>query len=344
MLSKIILDSQNLSHNISYLLEQAEGREVCLMIKADAYGHGMEEIIALVDGKITTFGVSNLQEALRAREYTSHKVIIFGDCEDPLLCMMNNISMSLLSVDQLKKILKIAKKENLKPKLHLNVNTGMNRFGIQSKKDLKKIIELCVKNNIELEGIFTHFSSLTTDEEYSQMQENKFAQFADMLPQEWNTIVHVGGGNSLFENLDCDMIRVGLLAYGYGNEHVLPVMKIKSKVSDLQLVHKGEHVGYLCGFTAEEDMIVATIPLGYADGLPRKLSNILKVKIRGRLCQSTGNICMDSFMVDVSNVNVKVGDEVEILNNANDISEILGTTAYEVCTNFIKLRGERIIK
>ncbi len=344
MNSKIIIDRENLFHNISYISDQSEGKDLCIMIKADAYGHGMEEIIALVDGKITTYGVSNLQEALRARTLTSHKIIIFGDCEDPLLCMQNNISFSLLSFKQLREICKLSKKHGFIPKLHLNINTGMNRFGIQDKDEFIKIISYCQKNKFALEGIFTHFSSLTTDEEYSRKQEQKFADFVSLLPEEWNTTVHVGGGNSLFENVDCDMIRVGLLFYGYGNEHVLPVMKIKSKIVDIQNVKKGEHVGYLCGFTASKDMTVGTIPLGYADGLPRNLSNFFSVMIKGKCAKSTGNICMDSFMVDVSKLNVKIGDEVTIINDVSDIAKISGTTAYESLTNFIKFRGEKIIK
>lgn len=344
MLSKIILNKQNLLGNLAYIYRQAENKDVCLMIKADAYGHGMEEIIALVDGKITTYGVSNLQEALRARNLTSHKVIIFGEAEDPLVCMQHNISMSLWSFEQLKKAIKIANKAGLTPKFHLNINTGMNRFGIQSKKELQKIVQLCQKNNFELEGIFTHFSSLTTDEEYSLMQEKRFAEFVDLIPDEWGTTVHVGGGNSLFEEVDCDMIRVGLLAYGYGNEHVLPVMKVVSRISDVQFVRAGEHVGYLCGFTATKDMIVGTIPLGYGDGLPRRLSNKMTVLVKGKKALSVGNICMDSFMVDITNLNVKVGDEVVVMKDATDLAKIIETTPYEICTNFIKLRGQRIIK
>ena len=343
MLSKILIDKNNLISNFKYIFSQADGKDVCMMIKADAYGHGMEEVIKILDGKVTTFGVSNLDEALRARAITNHKIIIFGDCENPLVCMKNNISMSLLSFDQLKKIIKIAKKNALRPKLHLNVNTGMNRFGIQNKSEMEKIISYCQKYGIELEGIFTHFSSLTTDAAYSIRQEKKFEEFVSMLPKEWSTISHVGGGNSMFEDVDCDMVRVGLLFYGYGNEHVKPVMKIRSIISDMQFVRKGEHVGYLSSFTAERDMIVATIPLGYADGLPRKLSNIMEVKVKNKKARSTGNICMDSFMVDVTSLNVKVGDEVSIMTDANELGKIIGTTAYEVCTNFIKFRGERQI-
>ena len=237
-----------------------------------------------------------------------------------------------------------AEKAGVKPKLHLNINTGMNRFGIQSKKEFFKIISRLVKENLTLTGIYTHFSSLTTDEDYSQRQKMIFEEYANALPYDWDTCVHVGGGGSLFEDVECDMIRVGMLAYGYGNEHVKPVMAIESEIVDMQYVKAGEHVGYLCGFTAREDMVVATIPLGYADGLPRLLSNNFDVKIALRKARSTGNICMDTFMVDVSHIPVQVGDKVIVMQDASYLAKICKTTPYEIGTNFIKFRGESVIK
>ena len=102
-------------------------------------------------------------------------------------------------------------------------------------------------------------------------------------------------------------------------------------------------MGYLCGFTAQKDMIVATIPLGYADGLPRKLSNKFQVKINGEMANSTGNVCMDAFMVDVTNIKCKIGDRVKVLTNASLLAPIIETTEYETLTNLTKMRAKRII-
>ena len=136
---------------------------------------------------------------------------------------------------------------------------------------------------------------------------------------------------------------MGIELYGYEVNGVSPILSVESEIVSLQDVKKGEHVGYLCGYTADKDITVATIPLGYADGLPRKLSNKFEVNINGKKARSIGNICMDAFMVDIDNIKCKIGDKVTIMNNANYIATILGTTEYEVLTNFNKFRGERII-
>ena len=168
--------------------------------------------------------------------------------------------------------------------------------------------------------------SLTTDKDYTERQKKLFYEFCSLIPKEWNTIKHVGGGGTIFSDIKADMYRVGLEIYGYGNEFVKPVLSIHSQIVDLQKVKAGEHVGYLCGFTANNDMTIATIPLGYGDGLPRKLSNKLKIDVRKKKAFSVGNICMDAFMVDVSLIKCKKGDDVVIMDNASIVAKILDTT------------------
>ncbi len=340
MFSKIFLNSKNLIHNVEKIQEIA-GHKICVMIKADAYGHGMKEIISILNDKIDYFGVSNQSEALLARKYTKKDIIVFGACEDYRICMQNDVSFALFSYLDAKRMIKIAEKYQLSPKMHLCLNTGMNRYGIKSEKELTKIISYLKKKNTTLTGIYTHFSSLTTDRDYTEKQKELFFKLAKLIPEEWHTIKHVGGGRSIFEGLNVDMFRVGLEVYGYGNEFVKPVLSIESTIVDIQQVSKGEHVGYLCGYTAQKNITIATIPLGYGDGLPRKLSNRLIVKINGKQAHSTGNICMDAFMVDVTDINCKIGDSVLIMDNASDLAPIIESTEYEVLTNLCKFRGER---
>ena len=343
MFSKIFLSKSNLLYNLQKI-QEISNHKTCVMIKANAYGHGMQEIISMLNDKVDYFGVSNQSEALFARKYTKKDAIVFGACEDYRICMQNDISFALFSLYDAKRIIKIASKNNLKPKMHLCLNTGMNRYGVKNEKEFDKIISFLKRKGIKLIGLYTHFSSLTTDRNYTDKQKEKFYYFVKKLPKEWNTIVHVGGGRSIFENLDADMFRVGLEVYGYGNEFVKPVLRVESEVVDIQKVEANEHIGYLCGFTAKNNMTIATIPLGYGDGLPRKLSNKLQVKINGKTVTNVGNICMDAFMVDVSNINCKVGDKVEIMDNASTLAPLIESTEYEVLTNLSKFRGERIIE
>ncbi len=343
MFSNIFLNKQNLLKNVTTLKEIAGG-ELCVMVKANAYGHGSREIAEMLADEVNYFGVSNEYEAFDLREMTDKNIIVFGRCEDYATCTQNDIAFSLFSLAHTKEIVENTKHLDKKPLMHLCINSGMNRYGVREVKECKKIILYLQKKGIELSGIYTHFSSLTTDEKYTQKQYEIFKKFCSLIPQNWKTKKHLGGGKSIFGNFDADMYRVGFEVYGYGDERVNPVLSVQSKIVDVQKVKAGEHIGYLCGYTAEKDMKVATIPLGYGDGLPRKLSNKFSVTIKGRQAKSVGNICMDAFMVDVSEINCGVGDDVIIFDDARKIAPIIESTEYEVLTNLCKFRGDRKIR
>ena len=343
MFSKIVLNSDALISNLQHVKSVCGGK-ICFMVKANAYGHGVKEIVKIAQEEVDYFGVSNQKEGEEVRALTDKKVVVFGRCEDYFSCMAQKIGFALCSLEQAKEIVEIYKNSYVRPLMHLCVNSGMNRYGVKDEKECKKIISLLKKNGLELEGIYTHFSSLTTDEQYSQKQWEIFQSFVSLLPKEWKTISHIGGGGTLFKSMQADMHRVGLYGYGYGCDGVKSVLKVESKIVDIQKVKKGEHIGYLCGFTAEEDMTVATIPLGYGDGFPRKLSNKLEVKIAGQNAKVVGNVCMDAFMVDVSDIKCKEGDCVNVFENASFIAPLIESTEYEVLTNFSKFRGDRIIR
>lgn len=342
MFSNIFLNKSNLLHNIS-TLKKIAGGELCVMVKANAYGHGATEIVKLLNGKVDFFGVSNQTEAEELRPITNAHIIVFGACEDYEKCIRENISFALLSYNHAKEIIKIYKKIKIKPRMHLCINSGMNRYGVREKEEFLKIINLLNKNSISLEGLYTHFSSLSTDKNYTEKQYQRFEEFVKLLPSN-DTLVHIGGGMSIFTDYSADIHRIGLEVYGYGNKYVKPVLSIESQIVDIQEVKKGEHVGYLCSYTAKEDMKIATIPLGYGDGLPRKLSNKLVVKIKSKLIKNVGNICMDAFMVDVTDIKCKIGDRVVIMDNASEVAPLIESTEYEVLTNLSKFRGERKIK
>ena len=342
MFSNIFLNRKNLIDNVEYL-QAKSGKNLCVMVKANGYGHGAKEIVSVLDGKVQAFGVSNQSEAVELRKITNSKLIVFGACEDYELCIKKKISFALFSYNHAKKMVKLYKKTKIVPRMHLCINSGMNRYGVREKEEFIKIIDLLNKNNLILEGLYTHFSSLSTDNEYTKRQEGIFKEFKQLLPSE-KTIVHVGGGMTIFKDIDGDMYRVGLEVYGYGNQFVKPVLSVQSTIVDIQDVKKGEHIGYLCGYTAPKDMKVATIPLGYGDGLPRKMSNKLKVKIKKQEAINVGNICMDAFMVDVTDIKCKIGDKVNIVENVKTWAEMIESTEYEALTNLSKFRGERIIK
>ena len=342
MFSNIFLNKTNILHNVKVLKEKVNAK-LCVMVKANAYGHGDREIVKMLGDEVDFFGVSNQSEAEHIRNITKAGVIVFGRCDDYSKCIREDISFIAFSLKFVKEIIKISKKLSKKPKMHLCINSGMNRYGVRDKKEIFKIINLLEKNNIELEGFYTHFSSLTSDKDYTERQKEIFYDYSSLIPKDWKTIKHVGGGGTIFSDIKAAMYRVGLEVYGYGTERGSPVLSIESQIVDKQNVKKGEHVGYLCGFTSERDMTVATIPLGYGDGLPRKLSNKIKVRINGKEVKNVGNVCMDAFMIEVSDIKCKIGDKVQILENASYFAPIIESTEYEVLTNLSKFRGERKI-
>lgn len=342
MFSKIFLSKEKLFNNIAHMEKITPGK-ICAMIKANVYGHGTKEILPLLSEKIDYFGVSSEEEAIEARAYTDKTIIVFGLCEDYKKCMENDISFAVFSLLHIKKIVKIAQKYNFKPKMHLCINSGMNRYGIRSTAEFKKIIDFLKSCNLELEGLYTHFSSLTTDREYTQKQKDIFMQHLKLLPPAWETITHIGGGKTIFEGMGCDVYRMGIELYGYEVEGVTPILSVESQIVSIQNVKKGEHVGYLCGYTAPKDVVIATVPLGYADGFPRKISNQFKVTVNGRQAKSTGNICMDTFMIDVTGIKCQVGDKVVLIKDAYPLANLIDSTEYEVLTNLNKFRGQRIV-
>ena len=342
MLSKILLNKNNLISNIEYIKSQKDGK-ICFMVKANAYGHGLEEIVKMSKEHIDYYGVSNQKEAQQVRALTDKPVIVFGGCDDYFVCMANKIEFALTSLEQAKEIIKIYKNSGVKPLMHLCINSGMNRYGVRDLSEMKKILLLLQKNSLSLAGVYTHFSSLSTDEEYTKLQWKKFQEFAKLVPKEWSIITHIGGGGTIYCDYQTDMFRVGLFCYGYGDEKLKPVMQVKSQIVDIQKVVKGEHIGYLCGYTAEKGMKIGVVPLGYGDGLPRKLSNNFTIEIAGKKVKQVGNVCMDAFMVDLDRAKCSVGDDVVIMKNASDFTDKLQTTEYEIMTNFSKFRGDRII-
>lgn len=342
MFNKIFINKTNLLFNLSYLRRIKPNAKICAMVKANAYGHGMKEVVECLKEQDVTFGVSSQEEGLALRKLTKKSIIIFGAIDKYEEVINSDIEFALLSFEQLKSVYEIYQKLNKKPKMHLCLNTGMNRYGIKTKSEFLKIIRFLKKQKIPLVGLYTHFSSLTTDSNYTEIQKEKFFKFCKLLPKNSKTIKHVGGGRTIFNNIDADMYRVGIEIYGYGDENLKPVMKVTSLLVDIVKARKNEHIGYLCGFTATKDMKVGAVPMGYADGLPRKLSNVFSVTKDNEKFYNVGNICMDCFMLDTKK-KLKIGDEICLMDNAKELANILGTSEYEVLTNFGHARCERIV-
>ena len=334
--STVEFSRQSLIHNLKLL----PTHNICAMVKANAYGLGVDWVCQTLKNKVRFFGVATLAEALEIRRFdTETPVLIVGHCQSFYVASTHNISVTIESVAQLEKALIFCKNKPLK--IHLKIDTGMNRFGIKSKKILKKIIKI-IKNNKNLifEGIFTHFY-FTENQEITIKQLNKFNEFLKCIPCDEIPICHIGGTgvlNSLPSHLIKNfMVRVGIGLYEK------EVVKIKSKLIKVFEINRGEWLGYSGGFKAKRKTKVGIVPLGYADGVNRALSNSGYVQVQGQSVKIIGNVCMDVFFVDLTHNSAKEGAEVLVFDNAGEWAKLCGTISYEILTSLNFSRMQKVV-
>lgn len=338
----------NFKHNINSIQKKI-GNDCKIMpvIKANAYGTELNTRIDLLE-QFDIVGVAIVDEGINLRKLGFKKeILIINPCFVDELddAIENNLTISISDYDFIKKL----GEKNKKVKVHLEIETGMSRTGMKL-ENVAEIVELVKKyENIEIEGIYTHMSSAGIDKEYTKMQIESFNKAVEMVKKQNINLKYIhmsaSDGTIFFPEAHYNLVRPGIILYGYestegvSNEiDIKPVCKLKSKITFLKTVEAGTSIGYSRTYITDKKTKVATIPIGYADGLKRCLSNKGKVYINGILVPIIGNVCMDGFMADVTNVpDVKVGDNVWIWDNVNttvyDIAEKCGTCDYEILTS-----------
>lgn len=348
------VNEDNFVYNINSIKKYVGDKVIAPVIKANAYGTYLNERINLLN-MFEIVCVARIDEAIHLRDLGYKKEILIinqpsiSDIDD---IVKYDITFGLSSFEFLDEILKT----NKKFRVHLEIESGMNRTGIK-KSDLNDFLSK-LNSNIIVEGIYTHFSSADNDREYTLKQINIFNECVDIVKKKYDLkYIHSSASNGLlnYKSDITNMVRPGIIMYGYpsfdGVEKLIdikPVCKLKTKVTFIKEVSKGESISYSRTFIAPKNMKVATIPIGYADGLRRELSNKGYVVIHGKKARIIGSICMDSTMIDITNIdNVKLEDEVYIWDNENikleDISNICNTINYEILCG-ISTRVKRIFK
>lgn len=324
-MNKKLISFRAIEENLKYFSKKYK---VIAMVKADAYGHGIRQVVSHLEGKVEYFGVASLQEAKFIRSFSSSPVLICSNCTDYNECIKHNISFICDDLNTIKKVIK----SGYSRLLHIKLDCGMGRYGInvEDKKTLLKLKNLS-KGQV-FGGISTHFPSLEKSEISSSQYYNfcKAKEYLDICAP-----VHLGGSGVINYNFDCDMIRVGIGLYGYPN--LTHAMQIESKISKIKYLKKGDSVGYNQRFIADCDTKIAIVPIGYADGLCRNCSGYC-LSVKGKQCKIIGNVCMDNCFVDVSNINCKVGDRVIVMQDAAKMADFVGTIPYEILTGFEKIR------
>lgn len=301
------INVDNLLYNVKYLTAQTSA-SFCAVVKANAYGHGMD-IVKFINDYVDYFAVSSGEEALIARKFTRKPIYILCPSDD---VEIDNVIYSAMSEKDLRH-----------KQICVKINTGMNRLGILPNY-AHSFLMLAKSKGAQIDSIYTHFSDI----EYAPVQFERFMSVGGNYKR------HAAASN--FLQLDkayhLDMVRCGLALYGYGNKQLKPVLSAFTKVYNVLSVKKGDKIGYSC--TANSDMKIAVLAAGYADSIRRQQQYFY---IDGKICPTVGNVCMDMCLVDVSGLNVKSGDCAEFLgkNISGDfVSRTNSTIIYEILTSF----------
>lgn len=337
------LKYENLNYNFD-TIKRACGKKVCVMTKSDAYGHGLINVCQSLKNKANYFGVATIFEAEKIRNAgIKNKILVVGKSElkHAEMFFKHKIEMTVFSLEEIKQLEEVCVQKNWKIGIHIKINSGMNRLGVKTIKEYNLMQNvLKTSKNLKFCGIFTHFCSISGDKAYFERQKKLFKLFVFATEKCFSPLVHVGGSESVGEDFGIcvDMIRTGLAIFGYSSKiDVKPVMRIKSKILQINEILPYEMTGYYPCKISSRPRRTATVFYGYADGIPKSATNKCHVKIHGHRCEILG-VCMDMIIVDVTNVLCHEGDEVVILDDANEWAKALGIIPYEVLTGFKDFR------
>ncbi len=350
------IDLNNLEHNVKEIKKFCGNKEIIAVLKADAYGHGALDIATtLMKGGASKLGVAVITEALELKNSgIEDPIVILG--YTPLTfardIVENDFEQTVYSYDYAKVLSKEGVELNKRVKIHIAVDTGMGRIGFLPCEDtLEEVYAISKLPNIDVEAVFSHFSSADEeDKSYTLRQMDIFNDFCEKLEARGvkTNKKHIANSAAIIDMplTHFDGVRPGIILYGYYpsyevNRNALNLKKVltlKANVTHVKTLPKGEYISYGRKFRTERESVIATIPIGYADGYSRQMLNKAKIIVNGKLAPVVGSICMDQCMVDVTDVGqVKVGDEVILLGEENgvkfdaeDMADIIGTISYEV--------------
>lgn len=358
----------NLEHNYRAIKNHIpEGCRFLGVMKADAYGHGAVPLShALCELGAEYLAVSNLEEAIQLRRGgVRAPMLILGytpaSFADTMVFM--DITQEVHSLEYAKELDTALAGTNYILNVHLKLDTGMTRIGFfayDHERTLPELLEVCGLPHLHVEGVFTHFcvadSKAPEDEAFTRTQYARFTAMLDALAAHGihPELRHCAssGATILYPELALDMVRPGIATYGHapsedaeGILDLRPLMTVRTTVAQLREIPAGTSISYGRTYTAERDMRVAVLPIGYADGLLRGLSGKVSFRIRGKMARSVGRICMDMCMVDVSEIpEIRVGDEAALFGYDTDgtllpcerIAQQAGTISYEILCGISK--------
>ena len=352
------IDVSNLEHNIEEIKRNIpQGIKLLGVVKADAYGHGSIMLApTILASGIDMLGVASIDEGADLRQAGLNcDILVLGAV--PVWAVESavkyDLSISIFSQEHLKACEQAFVRTGIKPKVHIKIDTGMNRIGIGVNEAVSFIKQVQQIEYINLQGIFTH---LAAAEELDKAEEQiqKWNNVIEQIDTE-GLLLHIlnSAGTICYDVPNSNMRRVGISLYGLypdfpEKDFIKPNLKqlisLKCRVVNIHIAKNGEGVSYCHTYVANGDRVIATVPIGYADGVPRLLSNKIKGVINGVEVPQVGNITMDQMMFDVTGVEANVGDIITLLDEEHSIdswAKILNTINYEI-TCGLKVRLPRV--
>jgi alanine racemase len=359
------VDLAAIRHNIREVKNRLQkNTKLMLIIKADAYGHGAVAIARSVTADLVdAYGVAIIEEAVELRKAGIHiPILVLGYTpkEQAALVVTNDVSQTVFQYEMAQVLSMEAGKQGKTARIHIKLDTGMSRIGFPDTMDsIAQIKRIQALPNIEIVGLFSHFAQADeADKTNTIKQLKRYLEFNRLLEKENIRIPvrHIANSAGIIEfpEAQLDMVRSGIVTYGlYPSEWVskekiklIPAMELKTHVVFVKEVDAGVGISYGATYVTTKKTKVATIPVGYADGYSRNLSNCGKVIIRGQYAPIIGRICMDQFMVDVTNIDdVQQGDIVTLLGKDGDCvitAEELAAWSHSFAYELVCTVGKRI--
>ncbi len=356
------ININNLRYNLSQIKHFLNNSKIMAVVKANAYGHGIVEITRnLVEEGVDFFAVAFADEAEMIRKAGIDKDIVIlvpGNSIDSRLFPEYNLQALASSYDFIKNISDQAALMKRTVKVHLNIDTGMNRDGILPSEAEEYYRIFSEMPYINVAGICTHFSSAPTDREFTLKQLQSFNEIIDRFKANGCEFEYIHAANSAgminYPESHFTHVRPGISLYGllpdeslYTKIDLKPLLTLKTKVNITRRIKPGDSVGYDRLFIAEKETTIATIPVGYGDGYFKTLTGKAECLIKGKRYKLVGTVCMDQCMVDVGDDDIRYGDEVILLGrngkdeiSVHELAEKAGTIPYEITSN-LNLRVPR---
>lgn len=357
--SWVEINLENLAHNIKEIKKSVpDGKKLLAVVKADAYGHGAIMLApTILASGCDMLGVASIDEGIDLRNAKiSCDILVLGAVPVWALesAVYANISIAIFSTEHLIACHQVFERTGIKPKVHVKIDTGMNRIGVQPEMAVDFIKEVQNANYLDLEGIFTHFYEAESIEE-TAVQVGIWNEIISQIDTT-GLLLHIQNtaGTICYDVPTSNMLRIGIGLYGLSPDYpekefkkpdLKPLLSVKGRVVHIHMAKAGSGVSYCHKFKTDGVIKIATVPLGYADGISRALSGKIWGELNGNKVPQIGNITMDQMMFDITGVEANAGDVITLVGenamSIDDWAKILGTINYEL-TCRLKVRLPRV--